>query len=64
MVRPNPDQSAWWVKDSYDQEEVDQLVQWGLEHFWMQTHQMADLTTPGGYNIMTRGLWPWPTDGH
>ena len=26
MVRPNPDKSAWWVKDSYDQEEVDQLL--------------------------------------
>jgi adenosylmethionine-8-amino-7-oxononanoate aminotransferase len=55
MVQPNSSKSAWWVKNSYDQEEVDQLVQWGLEHFWMQNHQMADLTTPGGFNIMARG---------
>ena len=55
MVQPNPDKSAWWIKDSYSGEEVEQLVEWGLEHFWMQNHQMADLAGPGGYRIMTHG---------
>ncbi len=55
MVEPNPDKSAWWIKDSYSGEEVEQLVEWGLEHFWMQNHQMADLAAPGGYRIMTHG---------
>ena len=55
MVTPNSDKSAWWVKDDYSREEIDQLVQWGIEHFWTQNHQMADLVAPGGYNIMVRG---------
>jgi adenosylmethionine-8-amino-7-oxononanoate aminotransferase len=55
MVNPNPDNNAWWIKDSYSREEIDQLVKWGLEHFWMQSHQMADLVAPGGYNIMVKG---------
>jgi adenosylmethionine-8-amino-7-oxononanoate aminotransferase len=55
MVTPNPAKEAWWIKDSYSREEIDQLVQWGLEHFWTQNHQMADLVAPGGYNIMVRG---------
>ncbi len=55
MVHPNPDKSAWWIKETYDQEEIDQLVQYGLEHFWLQNHQMADLRAPGGYGIMVRG---------
>ena len=55
MVQPDSSKSAWWIKDSYSEGEIDQLVQWGLEHFWMQNHQMADLVTPGGYSIMTRG---------
>ena len=55
MVQPDSSKSAWWIKDSYSDDEIDQLVQWGLEHFWMQNHQMADLVTPGGYSIMTRG---------
>ena len=55
MVTPNPDKSAWWIKDDYSREEIDQLVQWGLDHFWTQNHQMADLVAPGGYNIMVRG---------
>ena len=55
MVQPDSNKSAWWIKDSYSDSEVDQLVQWGLEHFWMQNHQMADLVAPGGYSIMTRG---------
>ena len=55
MVQPDSSKSAWWIKDSYSDSEVDQLVQWGLEHFWMQNHQMADLVAPGGYSIMTRG---------
>ena len=29
MVTPNPDKHAWWIKDSYTREEIDQLVQWG-----------------------------------
>ena len=55
MVQPDTNKSAWWIKGSYSDSEVDQLVQWGLEHFWMQNHQMADLVAPGGYSIMTRG---------
>lgn len=55
MVTPNMDKNAWWIKDEYSSEEVNQLVQWGLEHFWIQNHQMADLVAPGGYNIMVRG---------
>ena len=55
MVQPDSNKSAWWIKDSYSEGEIDQLVQWGLEHFWMQNHQMADLVAPGGYSIMTRG---------
>ena len=55
MVQPDSNKSAWWIKDSYSDGEIDQLVQWGLEHFWMQNHQMADLVAPGGYSIMTRG---------
>ena len=55
MVTPNTDKHAWWIKDSYSREEIDQLVQWGLDHFWTQNHQMADLVAPGGYNIMARG---------
>jgi adenosylmethionine-8-amino-7-oxononanoate aminotransferase len=55
MVTPNPDKSAWWIKDSYSREEIDQLVQWGLDHFWTQNHQMADLVAPGGYSIMVKG---------
>ena len=48
MVTPNPDKNAWWIKDRYSREEIDQLVQWGLDHFWTQNHQMADLVAPGG----------------
>ena len=55
MVQPDSNKSAWWIKDSYSEGEIDQLVEWGLEHFWMQNHQMADLVAPGGYSIMTRG---------
>ena len=55
MVTPNPDRNAWWIKDTYAREEIDHLVQSGLEHFWTQNHQMADLVAPGGYNIMVRG---------
>lgn len=55
MVQPDSSKSAWWIKGSYSDSEIDQLVQWGLEHFWMQNHQMADLVSPGGYSIMTRG---------
>ena len=55
MVTPNTDKSAWWIKEEYSREEIDQLVQWGMEHFWTQNHQMADLAAPGGYNIMVRG---------
>lgn len=55
MVTPNSSKAAWWIKDNYSREEIDQLVQWGLEHFWTQNHQMADLVAPGGYNIMVRG---------
>ncbi len=55
MVTPDSSKSAWWLKDNYSREEIDQLVQWGLEHFWTQNHQMADLVAPGGYNIMVRG---------
>ena len=55
MVTPDSSKAAWWIKDNYSREEIDQLVQWGLEHFWTQNHQMADLVAPGGYNIMVRG---------
>ena len=55
MVQPNPSKSAWWIKDSYTEDEIEQLVQWDLDHLWMQNHQMADLVAPGRYNIMTRG---------
>jgi adenosylmethionine-8-amino-7-oxononanoate aminotransferase len=55
VFTPNDEKQAWWIKDSYSEEEIDQLVAWGLEHFWMQSHQMADLVAPGGYHIMTRG---------
>ena len=55
MVQPDSSKSAWWIKGSYSDSEIDQLVQWGLEHFWMQNQQMADLVSPGGYSIMTRG---------
>lgn len=55
MVEPNNDKSAWWIKDQYSEEEITQLVEWGLEHFWIQNHQMADLAAPGAYGIMTRG---------
>ncbi len=55
MVQPVEDKVAWWIKDSYSEEEISQLVEWGLEHFWTQNHQMADLTSPGAYSIMTRG---------
>jgi hypothetical protein len=60
MVTPNPDMSAWWIKDSYPREEIDQLVQWGLDHFWTQNHQMADLVAPGGlqHHGERRGLLP------
>ena len=40
MVEPNTDKSAWWIKDQYSEEEITQLVEWGLEHFWIQNHQM------------------------
>ena len=55
MVQPNPDKSAWWLKDSYSPEEIEQLVRWWKEHFWLQNHQTADLSTPGGPQIMTKG---------
>jgi adenosylmethionine-8-amino-7-oxononanoate aminotransferase len=55
MLSPNSERSAWWIKDVYSQEEIDQLVAWGLDHFWMQNHQMADLAAPGAYSIMARG---------
>ena len=55
MLQPNPSKSAWWNKDSYSETEIVQLVEWGLEHFWMQNHQMADLVAPGAYSIMIRG---------
>ena len=55
MVTPNTDKNAWWIKDTYSRAEIDHLVQSGLEHFWIQNHQMADLVAPGGYNIMVRG---------
>ena len=55
MVEPNLNRAAWWIKESYSQEEIDQLVQWGLEHFWMQNHQMADLVARDGYRIMAKG---------
>ena len=55
MVTPNTEKKAWWIKDSYTREEIDQLVQWGLKHFWTQNQQMADLVAPGGYNIMVQG---------
>lgn len=55
MVQPNPDKSAWWLKDSYSPKEVEQLVGWWKEHFWLQNHQTADLSTPGGPQIMTKG---------
>ena len=55
MVTPNAGKDAWWIKDSYSREEIDKLVQWGLDHFWIQSHQRADLVAPGGYNIMVRG---------
>jgi hypothetical protein len=41
MVTPNPGKEARWIKDSYSREEVDQLIQWGLDCFWTQNHQMA-----------------------
>ena len=55
MVTPVPNKDAWWIKDSYSRAEIDQLVEWGQQHFWTQSHQMADLVAPGGYNIMVRG---------
>ena len=55
MVQPNPDKSAWWIKDSYSEQEVEQLVDWWRQHFWLQNHQTADIATPGGPHIMVRG---------
>ena len=55
MVQPNPDRAAWWIKDSYTPEEVDQLVQWGVDHFWMQSQQMADVVEAGSSQMMVRG---------
>ncbi len=65
MVQPNTDKSAWWLKETYTQEEIDQLVQYGLEHFWMQNHQMADLRAPDAYGIMARGdgCYVWDIKG-
>lgn len=55
MVQPNQDKAAWWIKDDYTPEEMEQLVLWGLEHYWTQNHSMADLTLSTGYSIMTHG---------
>ena len=55
MIEYNDQSSAWWIKDSYDENEIEQLVQWGLSHFWMQNHQMSDLVAPDGYRVMVRG---------
>ena len=55
MVTPDTSKDAYWIKDSYSREEIDNLAKLGVEHFWIQNHQMADLVTEGGYNIMVRG---------
>ncbi len=55
MVQPNPDKSAWWIKDSYSTQEVEQLVDWWKEHFWLQNHQTADIAAASGSQIMVRG---------
>ena len=55
MVTPNPEKSAWWIKDTYNREEIDRLIGWGTKHLWTQNHQMADLVAQDGYNIMARG---------
>ena len=56
MVQPNPEKSAWWIKDSYSQQEVDQLVDWWREHVWIQNHGLAaDIWAPGGSQIIVRG---------
>ena len=64
MVQPNPDKSAWWIKDSYTQQEVDQLVDWWREHFWIQNHGSADISAPGGSQIIVRGEGPYIYDIH
>ena len=55
MIEYNDRSSAWWIKDSYSEKEIQELVQWGLNHFWMQNHQMADLVAPDGYRVMVKG---------
>ena len=66
MVTPNNNNSAWWVKDDYSRDEIDQLVKWGLDHFWTQNHQMADLIAADGYNIMVKGddCYIWDIEGN
>ena len=65
MVTPT-DRSAWWIKDEYSADEINSLVEKGLEHFWIQSHQMADLVAEGGYNIMVKGdgCYIWDIEGN
>ncbi len=55
MVHPQPGKAAWWIKGSYTDEEIAQLEAWDREHYWLQSHQAADIVAPGGEHIMTRG---------
>ena len=54
-MQPGSGKPAWWLKDSYTEQEIEQLTEWRLEHLWLQNHQMADLVPPDGYQIMVRG---------
>ena len=31
MVTPNTDKNAWWIKDNYSREEIDQLVSYVIQ---------------------------------
>lgn len=55
MIEPVPGKAAWWIKDEYSVEEIDQLVKWGLEHYWMQSQQMADVVGEGSSHLMVKG---------
>ena len=62
MVRPDSERPAWWIKDEYDQAEIDQMVEWWRRHFWLQNHNMADITAHGGSQIIVKGDGPYIYD--
>ena len=65
MIEPT-DRAAWWIKEQYTRDEITSLVEKGLDHFWVQNHQRADLVAQDGYNIMVRGdgCYVWDIEGN